>query len=131
MKLKSEMFSFHLAHCLKPPCQRAQLGDRVLPCQDVVQKALDLEGSLIGLQKLLGRDIVGVLGHNAAIDDNRVSPNDSEYELGRKPIAVVLAEAADIVMVCQLVELGLELDETLGCRICPERPGHFAEYSQP
>src|SRR5258707_15717323 len=82
---------------LQASCERAQLIERTLPCQDVGKETLDLPRGLIGLQQFFGRDIVGILADNAAINDNRMSTNDTQYELWRKALAAVLAEGSDIV----------------------------------
>src|SRR6202790_5089718 len=90
--------SFFFPHGLQPGGQRAQLIERTLLCQNVVQEPLDLPCRLIGLQQFVGRDVIGILADNPAINDNRVSPNDTQYELRRKALAAVLAEDSDMMI---------------------------------
>src|ERR1700732_389296 len=125
MKLTGQVLPLGLLHRLQPGCQRVQLSDRMLPRPKVVQEALDLPQSLIGLQKFIGRDVVRILTDNAAINYNRMSTNDAQYELRRKPIAVVLTEDSDSVFADKVVELGFVLDQTIGCCVFLKGPGHF------
>ena len=90
--------SFIFSNRLQPGCQSVQLSERLLPFQNVVQEALDLQRGLIGLQQFFGRDVVGILAYNATINDNRVSTNDTQYEFRRKTIAVILAYDSGILI---------------------------------
>src|ERR1700692_1400718 len=130
MKLTGQVLPLALLHRLQPGCQRAQLGDRMLPGPKVAQEALDLPRSLIGLQKFVGRDVVGIFANNIAINYNRMGTNDAQYELRRKAIALVLAENSDIVVADKVVELGFVLDQTIGCCVFLKGPGHFPKNSQ-
>ena len=56
-----------------------------------------------------------------------MSPNNIQYNLGRKAIAVVLAQDSDIVIADIVAELGFVLDQTIGCCVRPKRPGHFPQ----
>jgi hypothetical protein len=113
MQLTSQMLPLRLLHRLHPSRQRAQLSERMLPRQNVVQEALDLSRRLMGLQKFLRRDVVGILADNAAINYNGVSTNDTQYELRRKAITVILAEDSDIVIADKVVQLRFVLDYDL------------------
>jgi len=79
---------------------------------------------------MVGRDVVGIRGDNAAISDNRVSTNDTQYEFRRKALAV-LAEGSDMVIADKVVDLGFELDESLRCCFFHQRPGTRSRSTNP